>query len=310
MIYRPFGKLGWNVSAIGMGTWNIGNQWGELDETTAWGTVRAAWESGINLFDTADAYGIPHGLSEDRLGRALAGVRHQVHIVSKVGNYGKRSGQAVPFTTVDMVRLCVHASLGRLRTDWLDVILCHEANIQDPSIYLQGFDALQKEGRIRAYGISTNSLDALKRFNVHGKCAVVQVDYSLMNREPEKAFLPYCLEHGIAVLVRGPLAMGLLSGRYTAASKFTDTVRSGWHKDEQKQADFERRVDRVKRLSAVVAPGEEMVQAALRYVCSHDAQPVAIPGAKSPAQAVANARAGERLLSPAECAKLCGAMDS
>ena len=71
MLYREFGKLGWNVSAIGMGTWNIGNQWGDIDDATAWATVRSAYERGMNLFDTAESYGIPNGLSEERLGAAL-----------------------------------------------------------------------------------------------------------------------------------------------------------------------------------------------------------------------------------------------
>ncbi len=71
MLYREFGNTGLNVSAIGMGTWNIGNQWGEIDEATALATIRSAFDNGVNLFDTAEAYGIPHGLSEERLGKAL-----------------------------------------------------------------------------------------------------------------------------------------------------------------------------------------------------------------------------------------------
>ena len=74
MLHRPFGKLGWNVSAIGLGTWNFGNQWGELDDATVWATVRAAVDAGINLVDTAESYGIPNGFSEMRLGLALAGL--------------------------------------------------------------------------------------------------------------------------------------------------------------------------------------------------------------------------------------------
>jgi hypothetical protein len=96
MLYRDFGRTGWKVSAIGMGTWNIGNQWGQIDDATSWATVRAAYDSGMNLFDTAESYGLPNGLSEERLGVALAGIRHDVYVVSKVGNWGKRTGQGVP----------------------------------------------------------------------------------------------------------------------------------------------------------------------------------------------------------------------
>jgi hypothetical protein len=139
MLYRDFGKTGWQVSAVGMGTWNIGNQWGELDDATAWAAVRSAFDHGVTLFDTAESYGIPNGLSEERLGVALAGIRRRVYLVSKIGHWGKRTGQGVPKTTVDMIRLCAHASLHRLRTDWLDVVLCHEASLKDPSIYLEAF---------------------------------------------------------------------------------------------------------------------------------------------------------------------------
>ncbi|MFH1085453.1 MAG: aldo/keto reductase [Chloroflexota bacterium] len=308
MLYRPFGKLGWHVSAIGLGTWNIGNQWGAVDDATAWATVRAAFDAGITLFDSAESYGIPNGLSEERLGVALAGLRHRVYVVSKIGNWGTRTGQGVPKTTVDMIRLCAHASLHRLRSDYHDVLLCHEGDIQDPTIYLEGFEALKAEGRLRAYGISTNSLEALERFNQHGTCSVVEMDYSLINRAPEAALLPYCQAHGIAVLVRGPLRKGLLAGKYTRDSVFGDAVRADWNVGGRQRASYEADLAAVERLKGVVAPGQAMVTAALRYVTSHPALPVAIPGAKSPEQARMNAAAGAEALSDAELARLRSVM--
>ena len=296
MLYRDFGKTGWKVSAIGLGTWNIGNQWGAIDDATAWDTVQRAVGEGMNIVDTAESYGNPNGLSEERLGTALAGLRHRVYLVSKIGNWGKRTGQGVPKNTVDMIRLCAHASLHRLRTDWHDVLLCHEGNIEDPSVYIEAFEALVQEGRLRCYGVSTNSLDVLKRFNAGGKCAVVEVDYSLVNRQPEEAFLPYCEEHGIGVLVRGPLAMGLLSGRYGADTVFEDEVRAPFNAGGNRRAEFEANLATVEKLKGTVAPGDEMVRAALQYVVSHPSAPVAIPGAKSPQQAVSNAAAGAAAL--------------
>lgn len=308
MQHKTFGKTGWPVSAIGLGTWNIGNQWGEIDDVTAYATIHAAIAQGMNLLDTADAYGIPYGLSEKRLGRALGGIRHQLYVVSKVGNWGRRLGQHLAYTHPDHVRLCVHASLGRLRTDYLDVSLCHEGNLGDPTIYLEGFEQLVQEGCIRAYGISTNSLEVLKRFNVNGTCSVIQVDYSLLNRAPESDLLPYCQEHNIGVMVRGPLAKGVLSGRYDAASVFSDTVRQGWNDEGAARNQFLQQVQQVDRLKAVVQPGNEMITAALRYVISHPAVSLAIPGAKSPEQARMNATAGRTLLSPAECAHLVNSL--
>ncbi len=309
MIYREFGKTGWEVSAIGLGTWNIGNQWGDVDDVTAWATVREAFDSGVNLFDVAESYGVPNGLSEERLGTALAGIRHQVVIVSKIGHWGKRTGQGVPKTTVDMIRLCAHASLHRLQTGWLDVELCHEGGIEDPSVYLEAFEMLKQRGRIRAYGISTDSLDVLKRFNVNGTCSVVQVNYSMLNRAPEGEFLSYCQEQGIAVMVRGPLRRGLLSGKYTEKAVFTDDVRESWNVGGARRAEFEVEIAKVERLKERFEPGQEMVTAALRYVISHPADPVAIPGAKSPEQAAMNAAAGDRLFSPDELADIRKLLD-
>ena len=296
MQYRRFGKTDWDISAIGMGTWNIGNQWGDIDDATAWASVRSCFDNGINLFDTAESYGIPNGLSEERLGTALSGIRHQSYIVTKIGNWGKRTGQGVPKNTVDMIRLCAHACLHRLRTDWIDVLLCHEGDIDDPSVYLESFEVLKQEGRVRHFGISTDSLDVLKKFNQFNSCSVVQLNYSLLNRAAEAQLLPYCEENDIAVMVRGPLAMGMLSGSYTRETRFSDSIRSGWHDDGAGQAKFEKQCDMVDKLRGGLAPGEDMVTAALRYVISHQTAPVAIPGPKSSVQAAMNAAAGERAL--------------
>ncbi|WP_248927749.1 aldo/keto reductase [Paenibacillus hamazuiensis] len=296
MLYRSFGTMGWNVSAIGLGTWNIGNQWGEIDDAAAYATIRASLDHGVNLFDTAESYGIPNGLSEQRLGKALAGERHRSYIVSKIGHFGKRTGQGVPLTTPDMIRLCAHASLHRLRTDWIDVMLCHVGDIEDPTVFLEGFEILKKDGEIREYGISTGNLEVLKRFNANGTCRVVEVDYSLLNREPEAEFLPYCQQHRIAVLVRGPLAMGLLSGSYSADTVFTDSVRVRWNEDGPERQQFERRIRKLEQVKRAAREDEDLPTAALRFVISHPIAPVAIPGAKSPQQAAANAKAGEQLM--------------
>lgn len=300
MLYRDFGQTGLTVSTIGMGTWNIGNQWGEIDEATAIATVRSAVDHGINLFDTAESYGIPTGLSEERLGRALQGIRDRVHIVTKIGRWGRRTGQMVPMTTIDMVRLCLHACLYRLKTDYIDIMLCHEGKIEDPSVYLAAFEQMQEQGYIRAFGISTDKLKVLKRFNVDSTCKVVEVDYSMLNRKPEDDLFPYCQEHGIAVLVRGPLHKGLLSGKYSPNSVFTDSVRSEWYDSDSSKERLAANLARVERLKTMFLPGKEMVSTALQFVTSHAVQPVAIPGAKSPEQAAMNAEAGSKVLSEAE----------
>ena len=305
MITRAFGKTGWDVSVIGQGTWNIGNQWGEMTDATAEAIIKTAYDGGMNLFDAAESYGEPQGLSEIRLGKALKGIRNKVYIVSKVGHWGARTGQGVPKTTPDLIRGCGHACAGRMRTDYIDVMLCHEGDIEDASIYIAGFEDLKAEGFIRAYGISPGGLEPLKRFNEAsgGNCAVAEIDYSLLNRAPEQDLLPYCEENGIAVLVRGPVAMGLLSGKCGPDTVFTDAVRKGWNEGGPNRPEFEEKTARVEQIKSLIGDAD-LVTTALRYVISHSSSPVAIPGATSPSQAETNAKAGESLLTENELAAL------
>ena len=236
MISHPFGKTGRTVSCVGLGTWNLGNQWGDITNEESDVLLRTAVDSGMTLIDTADSYGIPHGKSELRIGRVLHEFpREKLTLVSKIHNWGFRTGQGLSYTTPDMVRLCGHAILGRMKTEYVDTLLCHNGGIEDPSIFIEGFNQLVEEGHLRNYGISTNSLEVLKRFHEMsgGRCAVTEVDYSLLNREAEEAFIPFCQEQGIGILVRGPLSKGILSGRYDLETEFTDTVRSGWNKGKR-----------------------------------------------------------------------------
>ncbi|MEO2003122.1 MAG: aldo/keto reductase, partial [Candidatus Poribacteria bacterium] len=195
---------------------------------------------------------------------------------------------------------------GRLRTGHVAVMLCHEGNIEDPTVYVEGFEALRAEGSIRYYGISTNSLAVLRSFHdtSDGACAVVEVDYSLLNREPETALLDYCIEKDLGVLVRGPLAKGVLSGRYGEDSVFTDTVRSRWNKGESGRASYEKMLADLETVKAVVGDDSTLVETSLRFVTSHAAHPVAIPGATRSEQSVTNGAAGAALLDDATYQRL------
>ncbi|MFN3421329.1 MAG: aldo/keto reductase [Armatimonadota bacterium] len=305
MQYRVLGKTGWQVSVIGLGTWNIGGQWGEVDDRTALATIWRAYECGVNFFDTADAYGEPPGRSEELLGKALQGVRQEVFIATKVGNWARRHGHPLPYTSPLHIIACCHASLYRLRTDYIDLYQCHIGNPTDAEIevFIEALERLKEQGKIRAYGISTNSLDALQRFNEHGTCSTCQLDYSILNRAPEKDLLPYCQEQNIGVIVRGPLAMGILSGKFTPDTVFTDDVRRSWNEGERRER-FLRRLQVVEKLRFLERDGRTMAQAALQFVLSHPAVSCAIPGAKSPQQAEANAGAGDGILTPEELAAI------
>lgn len=309
MIYREFGRTGWKISVIGQGLWNIGNQWGVMEDATAEGIIREAVDQGVNLLDVAESYGAPNGRSEIRLGRILPAIRERVFVVSKIGHWGLRSGQIVPKTTPDMIRLCGHACCGRLRTDRIDLMLCHEGKLEDPSVYIAGFEQLRQEGFIRAYGISTDDLPTLQRFvaAARGICAAVELDYSLVNREAEKELLPYCLAQQLGVIVRGPLARGVLSGRVDEHTVYTDSIRKVWNRGAPERPAFERMLATVRAAQAALPRGLDLPTAAVRAVLAHPAVHVAIPGATSREQVQANARAGAAMLTAGQRRALLGA---
>src|SRR5579883_1899755 len=169
MRYRQLGKTGWQVSAVSMGCWGIGGQWGPVAEDEAIRTIHAAIDLGVNLFDTAESYG--QGISEELVGRALRGHRQNVFVATKVGNFARRAGHPLSYLTPEHVYLCCDASLGRLKIDAIDLYQCHIGTLEDPSVFLEAFDRLIERGKIRHYAISTNSVDVLRRFNRDGRCA-------------------------------------------------------------------------------------------------------------------------------------------
>jgi aryl-alcohol dehydrogenase-like predicted oxidoreductase len=290
MQYRILGSTGWKISAIGLGTWNIGGQWGPVSREDALATVGAA-----------DAYGEPPGLSEELLGEALRGRRANLYIATKVGNYARRSGHPLAFDTPDHVRLCCDASLGRMKIDTIDLYQCHMGDLEEPGVFLEAFDRLKAAGKIRAFGVSTNSLKVAQAFDSGGGLAAVQVNYSLLGRGAEKNLLPWCRERNIGVLVRGPLAKGILAGKYGRDSRFGDSVRSGWNDKNRKE--YLAMVEKVETLRFLEAKGRTMAQAALAWILSNPAITCPIPGAKSPDQARANAAAADVNLAPEEIAK-------
>ncbi len=303
MQYRTFGKTGWQVSAIGMGCWAIGgNMWGPTDDNDSIAAIRASIEAGVNLLDTADAYGIGH--SEELVAHALGKNRDGIFVATKFGNYGRGQGHPLSFTSKYHVFLCCDASLHRLKADTIDLYQCHIGNPDDPELLLDALEELVQAGKIRAYGISTGSLDAVKAFNARGTCSVVQLDYSILNRKPEADLLPYCHDNNIGTLIRGPLAMGKLTGKMTPDTTFPDTdTRQKWTQGEN-QAKFAADLEKVEQLRFLQTEQRTMAQAALAFTLAHPGATVAIPGAKNPAQAVANAQAADLPLTGEEIARI------
>ena len=294
---RTLGKSDIAVTKIGIGLWAIGGDaWGPTDDQDSLSTIDFALDAGVTFFDTADVYGAGH--SEELLGQAMKGRRDQFIVATKIGwqNFDSERNQTA-YDTVDKLIAGVESNLCRLQTDYVDIIQSH-IDFRDPTmeVFLEGFHRLQRDGKVLAYGVSTSDLEYLKTFNADGNCATLQTDYSILNRTPETEIFPYCLEHSIGVIVRGPLAMGILTGKFGSDTQFSEgNFRQRWQDNPEERKTYLKDLAKVEKLR-LLAEDRTMAQLALQFVMAHPAVTVAIPGAKTVKQLQDNI--GAALLPP------------
>lgn len=277
---RPLGKSGLEVSEIGLGLWAAGgNEWGPTDDQEIFDTIDFALDAGINFFDTADVYGMGH--SEELLGQAMQGRRGRFIVATKIGWRGFADGRTA-YDTVEKLITGVESNLQRLQTDYVDIIQSH-ISYREPTmeIFLEGFQRLKAAGKVRAYGVSTSDFDYLKAFNADDTCATLQVDYSILNRTSEADSLPYCQEHNIGVIVRGVLAMGILTGKFNADTRFGETdFRRRWHENPDEYQVFLSDLEIVEQLRPLTND-RTLAQLAMQFTLAHPAVSTVIPGAKN-----------------------------
>ena len=295
MEYRDLGSTGLRVSEIVFGAWVIGGDaWGPVEAAEGRAAMERALELGINFIDTADVYG--EGRSESLVSKAISGRRDEVVISTKgglMGHHREPEREPVYDRSEKILKAC-EASLKRLETDHLDVYFSHIwwDKPEETEAFIEAFEQLKNDGKVRAVGVSTNDLDYIKHFDQDGGLDVVQLDYSILNREPERDILPYLEERGIGVVVRGPLRMGLLTGKFSEDTTFPEgDIRRSWPEAQW----FKESLKKVQSLKTL-EDGRTLGQLALRYVLNHPAVSVAIPGAKTTAQVEANAAASVRPL--------------
>jgi aryl-alcohol dehydrogenase-like predicted oxidoreductase len=237
------------------------------------------------------------GQSEIYVGKALRKRPDNVYIATKVGNWGRRMGDPLGFKTIWSVVECCDATLYRLGIDTIDLYQCHIGKPDHPEVFVEAFERLKEQGKIRHYAISTNDLASLKALNANGGCASCQMEYSILRREPEKALLPYCKDNNIGVLLRGPLTKGILADKFDENTRFEDSVRQGWNDGSDRER-FLNDVRTVARLRPALRRKQSMVELALQFTLAHPAVTCPIPGMKNPDQARSNAAAADGKLSP------------
>lgn len=305
MTVRTLGKTGLQVKEIGLGLWPAGgDEWGPTDDQAILDVIDASLDAGINFYDTADVYGKGH--SEELLGKAMKGRRDRFIVATKIGWLGFDGERGrTAYDTVDKFIAGVESNLRRLDTDHVELLQSH-INFRDPTmeVFLEGMHRLQRDGKILAYGCSSSDFEFIKAFNADGGCATLQIDYSILNRTAEAEIFPYCMAHNIGVIVRGPLAMGILTGKMSAATRFPEgDFRRHWHEREDERAVFLDDLRKVEQLRPL-ATGRTLAQLALRFTLEHPAVSVVIPGAKDTRQLSDNLGAANPPLTAAERAAI------
>lgn len=205
MEYKKLGKSDLNISRIGFGCMSLKNNHAENEKI-----LHKALEYGINFFDTADLY--DKGMNETSAGKALKGKREQAVIATKAGNQWREDGSGWDWNPrKKYILTAVEESLKRLQTDYIDLYQLHGGTIDDPIIEtIEAFELLQKQGKIRYYGISSIRPNVIREYVNHSNIVSVMMQYSLLDRRPEEVCLPLLQQHRIGVLARGSVASGLL----------------------------------------------------------------------------------------------------
>ncbi|MEQ8376376.1 MAG: aldo/keto reductase [Roseibium aggregatum] len=310
MLTREIGCSGIEASAIGLGTWAIGGwMWGGTDEAKSISAIQASIDEGISLIDTAPAYG--QGLSEEIVGKAIAGRREKVVLATKCGlvwhtqkgnHFFDYDGKPVHrYLGKDAIVHEVEQSLKRLGTDYIDHYITHW---QDPTTpiaeTMEALETLKTQGKIRSIGASNTTADDVKAYVAAGQLDAIQEEYSMIKRDIEDTLVPLCLKEKVSVLSYSSLALGLLTGKIGPDRTFEGDDQ---RKDNPRFSVQNRR--KVARLMDAIAPiaeaqGATKAQVVIAWTLQQPGITFSLCGARDPEQARENAKAGRLRLTSEE----------
>ncbi len=277
------GRSGLSVSPVAFGTWQLSPRfWGEVDKKAILAAVRLALDKGINLFDTADAYG--DGYGESTLGEAIRDLpRGEIVVCTKVYNHFHPDGSRYPDLSRDHLIERCEASLKRLGVETIDLCLLHFYDVMTPLEEVAGvLEQLREQGKVRAIGVSNHSVEQVRAQRRFGPYDIVQPPYSLIDPAGEDDLLPYCQGQDLGVMIYSPMHKGLLTGKYRGDETFADFRKH--HPDFQGQR-FRDLCRAVQSLSPMARRyGVTLYQLILAATLMHPAIHVAVCGFKSPDQ--------------------------
>lgn len=294
---RRLGKTGYEVSEIGLGCWQLGGDFGPVGDEEAAAILEAANEAGITFWDTADVYG--GGLSESRIGAHAKGLN--VKVATKLG----RSGTLFPNKyTREGVRESLLGSARRLGVETLDLAQLHcvpTEVLRDGAIF-GWMDELKAEGLVRHWGASVETIEEGMICLDQPGCATLQIIFNLFRQDAAEKLLPKAAEKDVGIIVRLPLASGLLSGKYDKTTNFDPSDHRSYNRDGQAFSvgetfsgiRFERGIELVGELRGLAPEGVPLSQFALRWILDHPQVSTVIAGVSKPEQIADNVAATER----------------
>jgi aryl-alcohol dehydrogenase-like predicted oxidoreductase len=293
---RRLGKTGQTVSEIGFGAWAIGGSWGETDDAESLAAMNAAVDAGVTFFDTADVYG--DGRSERLIAQLLRERDEELFVATK---FGRRAPLDVAEYTYDNLRSWLERSRENLGVDAVDLVQLHcpvWETYYTPSVF-DACDRLVDEGLVRAYGVSVEKVEEALKAIEYPNVATVQIIFNIFRQRPAELFFEQARRRDVGVIVRVPLASGLLTGKFSRDTSFSPDDHRAFNRHGEQfdvgetfaGVDYELGLEVVEELRALVPECATLAQLALRWILSFEAVSTVIPGAKSPEQARANAEA-------------------
>jgi aryl-alcohol dehydrogenase-like predicted oxidoreductase len=298
--YRNLGETGMRVSAISLGTWAFGSEWGAVSDEESYAALNTAIDLGVNFLDTADVYG--DGRSERLIGRLLEErSEDEIFVATKAGR--RLDPHAAEGYSYEKLSRFVERSLEYLRLETIDLLQLHcpptEVYRQDETF--EALDRLREAGKVKNYGVSVEKVEEARLALDYPGVKTVQIIFNIFRQRPIEEFFPLAEEKNIGVIARVPLASGLLSGKMSADRAFDSDDHRNFNREGQafdrgetfSGVDFETGLRAAEELKALVPEGYTLAQLALRWILMHPAVSCAIPGAKRQDQAEDNVAAAE-----------------
>ena len=299
MEHRPLGRTGWNASAIGFGAWAIGGDaWGQTDDKTALAALHKAIDLGVNFIDTADVYG--NGHSEQLIAQVRKERREPLFIATKIGRKLNPHTSA-GYRDRQTLTAFVETSLRNLQVEALDLVQLHcpPSEVYAMPEVFGILDDLVQQGKLRAYGVSVEKVEEALQAIQYPNVQSVQIIFNMFRLKPAEQFFAAARARQVGIIVRVPLASGLLTGKFRLDSQFAAADHRNFNRHGEafdqgetfSGVDYEIGLQAVEELRSLVPPGATMAQFALRWILMFPEVTTVIAGAKTPQQAEENSNA-------------------